>query len=93
MTRVLTMPAGELCADGENLDISAMHCGSIAAQLGFDPAKATRLQESDVHPAGCSYSLAENRIYHVQTSTAEETPDSLAICKGLELSPPSPPSV
>ena len=65
----------------------------LAAQLGFDPAKATRLQESDVHPAGCSYSLAENRIYHVQTSTAEETPDSLAICKGLELSPPSPPSV
>jgi hypothetical protein len=92
MTRVLTMPAGELCADGENLDISAIHCGSIAAQLGFDPAKATRLQESDVHPAGCSYSLAENRIYHVASSTAEETPDSLAICKGLELSPPAPPA-
>ena len=92
MTRLLTMPAGELCADGEHLDISAIHCASTAAQLGFDPAVAERLEASDVYPAGCSYSLAENRIFHVQTSTAEETPDSLAICRGLELPPPSPPA-
>ena len=79
-------------ADGEHLDISAIHCASTAAQLGFDPAVAERLEASDVYPAGCSYSLAENRIFHVQTSTAEETPDSLAICRGLELPPPSPPA-
>ena len=72
--RLLTMPAGETCADGEHLDISALHCGSAAYQLGFDPAAATRLQESEVHPAGCSYSLADNAIYHVASSTAEETP-------------------
>ncbi len=90
--RLLTMPAGETCADGEHLDISALHCGSAAYQLGFDPAAATRLEESEVHPAGCSYSLADNAIYHVASSTAEETPDSLAICRGLRQPPPSPPA-
>ena len=39
------MPAGEACVDGGHLDISALHCGSAAYQLGFDPAAATRLAD------------------------------------------------
>ena len=90
--RLLTMPAGEPCVDGGHLDVPAIHCGHAAATLGFDPAKATRLDVSDVHPAGCSYSLADNAVYHAASSTADETPDSLAICRGFRQPPPSPPA-